>query len=521
MPRKPRPLINRITALAFACLTSAATLIGSPVLPASADTASVVVPAPDKQITASSVGIQMFMWPWVSLAGECTSQLGPQGVDWILVSPPQEDIQGSQWWTHYQPVSYKLQSQLGTEAQFAAMVSACNTAGVSVIVDAVINHMAATATSGFAGTLHEKYSYPGIYASTDFHAGLNPKDPNFCDHSIANYYDTAEVTNCELGGLADLATEKPSVRGSISGYLNHLIDLGVSGFRIDAAKHMAMPDLVAIKAALKPVNGRSPYLLSESIGSAALNEPYTALGDVFAWDYQQGLYQMFNGQAWRAADPKQTAVSVGPAANTVIMVSNHDTEHHGPTAVTYREPQKFLAANAYLLAVPFGKPMLYTGYAFNNATPDVGPSAAADGTVAPAVCPAGPAALTPQKSYASGTFICLDRWTAIGGMIGWRHQVADAPIANFYVRQNTFAFSRGSGFFALNASATNTKKASSLQTQTGLPAGVYCDVISGGASAVKAGKCAGKSVTVGADGRAKLSLPPMTAMALDAANKLR
>jgi len=96
-------------------------------------------PVPAGAITTQSVGMQMFMWPWVSLQTECTYVLGPEHIDWIMVSPPQEDITGPQWWTHYQPVSYSLNSQLGTERQFTDMVTACNDAGVKVIVDAVIN----------------------------------------------------------------------------------------------------------------------------------------------------------------------------------------------------------------------------------------------------------------------------------------------------------------------------------------------------------------------------------------------
>lgn len=69
----------------------------------------------------------------------------------LPVSPPQEHIQGSQWWTDYQPVSYTLTSKRGNRAQFQrylmlciriivgldvssySMVSACHAAGVKVI----------------------------------------------------------------------------------------------------------------------------------------------------------------------------------------------------------------------------------------------------------------------------------------------------------------------------------------------------------------------------------------------------
>jgi len=476
-------------------------------------------PAPNKTISTSSVGIQMFMWPWVSLTDECTSTLGPEGVDWILVSPPQEDIKGSQWWTHYQPVSYQLNSQLGTADQFAAMVSACNKAGVQVIVDAVINHMANSTGVGYAGTTFTKYNYPGLYSATDFHSGLQATDPNYCGSEISNYNDAFQVVHCELGGLSDLATEKLSVRATIAGYLNHLIDLGVAGFRIDAAKHIGITDLTAIRDLLHNVNGNPPYLLSESIGSADDNTPYTALGDVFAWNYQTNITQVFSGLRTMAALPSGDK-QVGPANNTVVMVSNHDTEHHGPSAVTYRDPKTYLAANAYLLATPVGKPMLYTGYAFSAFDTDAGPATSAGDTVAPAVCPSAALGNKPQAKYPTGSFVCMQRWSAIKGMISWRQQVADAPVSNSVNAGSLVAFKRGTGFFALNGSQPNSGDGIKKTVKTGLPKGNYCDVITGGAVAVTGGKCLGTKIVVAANGTTKLNLPAMTVIAIDTQNKL-
>lgn len=58
--------------------------------------------------------------------------------------------------------------------------------------------------------------------------------------------------------------------------MNHLIDLGVAGFRIDAAKHMYPKDLAEIYKALKnlntefgfPANSR-PYIYQEIIDLGA------------------------------------------------------------------------------------------------------------------------------------------------------------------------------------------------------------------------------------------------------------
>ena len=54
--------------------------------------------------------------------------------------------------------------------------------------------------------------------------------------SIENYGDVNQVRDCKLGLLVDLATGNEYVRQKIADYLNTLIDAGVAGFRIDAAK---------------------------------------------------------------------------------------------------------------------------------------------------------------------------------------------------------------------------------------------------------------------------------------------
>ncbi|KAG6865216.1 hypothetical protein C0991_004417 [Blastosporella zonata] len=82
---------------------------------------------------SKTVIIQMFEWTWNSIASECTSFIGPAGYGFVQVSPPEEHISGSQWWTDYQPVSYNLTSKRGNRAQFSSMISACHAAGVKVI----------------------------------------------------------------------------------------------------------------------------------------------------------------------------------------------------------------------------------------------------------------------------------------------------------------------------------------------------------------------------------------------------
>lgn len=78
-----------------------------------------------------------------------------------------------------------------------------------------------------------------------------------------------QVRNCRLSGLLDLALDKDYVRTKIADYLNHLINIGVAGFRLDAAKHMWPGDIKAILNRLNNLNrswfseGSRPFIFQE------------------------------------------------------------------------------------------------------------------------------------------------------------------------------------------------------------------------------------------------------------------
>jgi alpha-amylase len=180
-----------------AALATALTLVGAVALSVTGPTAATAT-TPNGQ-DRGNVIVNMFQWTWNSIATECTNVLGPAGYAYVQVSPPQEHIQGSQWWTSYQPVSYKIESKLGTRAEFAAMVQTCSNAGVGIIADAVINHMTGqTGGVGWAGTQFQLEQYPGP------EGGYGPQDFNSCKSNISNYGDRWQVQNCRLVGLQDL-----------------------------------------------------------------------------------------------------------------------------------------------------------------------------------------------------------------------------------------------------------------------------------------------------------------------------
>lgn len=184
--------------------------------------------------------VHLFEWKFRDISAECINFLAPHGYGGIQISPVTENaiVANRPWWERYQPISYKIYTRSGTEAEFIHMVNVCNSVGIRVYVDIVLNHMAAgnDIVNGTGGSQANvtAFSYPAVpYNVTDFHKPC----------VIVNYMDAEQVRNCELVGLPDLNQSIPYVRDRMVQFLNHLIDVGVAGFRVDASKHMWPQDL--------------------------------------------------------------------------------------------------------------------------------------------------------------------------------------------------------------------------------------------------------------------------------------
>ncbi|MFF2622111.1 carbohydrate-binding module family 20 domain-containing protein [Oerskovia jenensis] len=453
-------------------------------LVAGAVPAAAKAPTPSPVVASENgrgnVVLNMFQWTWDAVAAECTSTIGPAGFGYVQVSPPQEHIQGTAWWTSYQPVSYKIESKLGNRAEFQNMVSTCRTAGVGIVVDAVVNHMAGADTgsgTGTGGTGYSVDSFPGVpYGANDF---------NDCRANITNYGDRYNVQNCRLVSLQDLRTSSDYVRGKIAGYMNDLLGLGVAGFRIDAAKHIPATDLEAIKAKL---TNPSVYWVHEVIGAGG--EPvqpseYLGSGDSHEFNYARALKSRFDGSIANL-DEIGNGLLTGDRAG--VFVDNHDTERNGET-MNYKWGAKYTLANAFMLSWPYGSPSVYTGYTWTDK--DAGAPGATNASV-------------PDASCSNSAWTCTQRWTEIAGMVGFHNTVEGTSVTNWWDDgNNNIAYGRGAkGYVAIN----NTASAVTRTYQSSLPAGTYCDVV--------AAKDCSVTRTVSASGTFSATVPAYGALAL-------
>lgn len=453
------------------------------------------------------VGVQMFQWTWDAIAQECTDVLGPAGFDYVLTSPPQEHIVGEPWWTAYQPVSHRIESRLGTREEFAAMVTTCGEAGVGIVADAVINHMTGQSDGGvgWAGTTFEHYEYPGLYSDADgdfHHCGLAPED------DIASYSDRAQVQTCELLNLADLATGTDAVRDTIVAYLEDLLSLGVAGFRIDAAKHMAAEDVEAITARLP----EGAVVWSEVIrggGEPITPEEYLDAGDVFEFAYAESLAGIMRGGSLVRFEDLATGAGPDllPPESAIVFVDNHDTERNGST-LGYPARERYALANVLMLAAPYGLPVVYSGFAFDALDGyDAGPPQGADGAVIDASCPAE---VGPAVRPADGEWVCQHRWPQVLPMVAFRAAAGDAALSDWWSEGRAVAFGREDrAFVVVNAGPEPLAGTWS----TSLVAGDYCDVQTGG---LVDGACSGAVVSVAEDGSVSSTVPAQAALAIHA-----
>jgi len=406
--------------------------------------------------------VQLFEWRWNDVATECENFLGPAGYSAVQISPPQEHIEGPAWWTRYQPVSYKIESRGGTRAEFANMVGRCNDAGVDIYADAITNHMAGfDSGSGVAGSDFSEFSYPVPYDFDDFH-----HCGRYDDDRIRDYQDLWEIQNCQLGTLDDLDTGKPAVQRKIAAYLNDLLGLGVAGFRMDAVKHIAHDEVHAI---LQLVDG-DPFVFQEVIDRGG--EPINAMnyvrdGMVTEFKYPAVIVEAFERGNLASLNDFSSQTGWLPTNQAIVFVDNHDIQrgHAGSgDIVNYKDGARYNLAVAFMLAYPYGYPLVMSSYFFEG-----------DGQ--------GPPESSPHDEArgCEHDWVCEHRRPAIANMVKFRQAAGGAEVVDWRIVDDTvLSFGRGEkGHIVINIGELPV----SLELETDLPAGNYVDIISGSTTA--------------------------------------
>lgn len=331
---------------------------------------------------SADVILHAFNWRYADVQARA-DQIQAAGYRMVLVSPAYKS-EGGAWWARYQPQDLRLiHNPLGDTTAFRNMVTAMQQRGIRVYADIVMNHMANEAFQ------RSDLNYPGsavlsTYAGNTAYFngqrlfgdlrnnlfGAGDFGPARC---IIDYNNVFEVQNWRLcGGGGDVGL--PDLIGNNwvvsqqQQYLQALKNLGVRGFRIDAAKHMPAS---YINAVLTPTIKSGMHVFGEVItnGGAGTSEydrflaPYLRDTDHGAYDFplhnQMRAAFGFGGRMSQLVDPLAFGQALHPA-RAITFTITHDIPNNSGFRYLIMDPTDETLAYAYILGRNGGVPMVYT-----------------------------------------------------------------------------------------------------------------------------------------------------------------
>ena len=155
-----------------------------------------------------------------------------QGFDAVQISPLQrtKDEWSNEWWMLYQPINFEIGNKIGSKEDLIELCEEARRNGLIIVADTVFNHLAGADNTG---SLHP---HPDCDKDLLY-------EPNCWKERrpVTNWDDRYQVTHYCMG-LPGLNPDNTIVQQKVINMLNEYADLGVDGFRFDAAKSIALPD---------------------------------------------------------------------------------------------------------------------------------------------------------------------------------------------------------------------------------------------------------------------------------------
>jgi alpha-amylase len=280
----------------------------------------------------------------------------------------------------YDVTDYKaVHPDYGTMDDFKRLLAEAHKRDIKVVIDLIINHTSSEhpwfleAKSGRDNPYRDYY----VWAQKDTIAAfLNKKKITRDSNNIRQWHDPGTGEDFYYGffwgGMPDLNFDNPKVREEIYDIGRYwLTEIGVDGFRLDAAKHI-FPDDRALDnhefwkefrekmVVIKP----DVYLVGEVYDVKEVVAPYLpGLPALFNFDLHYALIEVMNSEDGRLLPATQKDIldfyqGIFPTFIDATISSNHDQ----PRLLSQlgKDPAKYKQAIAVLLTMP-GAPYLYYG----------------------------------------------------------------------------------------------------------------------------------------------------------------
>ncbi|WP_234496325.1 alpha-amylase family protein [Vibrio maritimus] len=335
----------------------------------------------------SNVILHAFDWPY-ALVTERAQEIKACGYKTVLVSPPMKSYRSEKevlWWQLYQPQDYRvIDNKLGNTEDFKAMMDALNELGLWVYIDVVFNHMANESSQ----RLDLQYPSSQDMANYQDHSTYFEQQKLFGDLSkplfteedfveafgIENWKDRWEVQNGRLtGGPEDpgLPTLRTSdhVIAQQQAYLLAMKDLGVRGYRIDAAKHLTLEHIK--KVFTKDIT-EGMHVFGEIITDGGATEeeyelflqPYLEETRLAAYDFPlfKTIFDAFSskeGSLTSLIDPYCFGQAL-THERSITFVTTHDIPNNDVFSNMVMEESDEWLAYVYILTRGEGVPLIYS-----------------------------------------------------------------------------------------------------------------------------------------------------------------
>ena len=284
--------------------------------------------------------LHAFNWTYKQIEDNLEN-IAQAGFKNVLTMPVQEPkSHGSAWWAFYQPLSFSIgnYSVIGNKEDLKSLCTKAEEYGICILADVVVNHMANDGDNAIEEDGTPRV-YPGVgeYEPVLYNNRNEDTDGNGVTfHHNRNAAGTGSETQVyQWGNLPDLNTANPYVQSRVLSLLKECIDVGVDGFRFDAAKHVEtgrdedypsdfwIKTLGEAKQYYKEKTGKDLYAYGEILGYP-LSRPLSYYTGMMIITDDSFVAQFKNCMAKKNPEMILNATLKDNPENLIAWVESHD-----------------------------------------------------------------------------------------------------------------------------------------------------------------------------------------------------
>ena len=267
---------------------------------------------------------------------------------------------------------YMIDPEFGTEEDLRELVELCHERNVKVILDLVINHTG-TLNPWFISFINAHRSGDVDDPYYDFYTWYSEGDTAPAGRTFAQLSGTSDYYECNFSNsMPELNYDSDAVRQAVLDVAKYYLDLGVDGFRFDAAKYIYFGDNAQSAAfwqwyigELKSVKP-DIYTVAEVWDSDGITDMYYPALNCFNFTTSQtnGLIAQtaqagnVNNYTAYVQNYLDQVTALNDTAMIIPFISNHDMDR-AAGYLTAASGQMKMAANLYILSS--GSPFIYYG----------------------------------------------------------------------------------------------------------------------------------------------------------------